>query len=126
MPLTIPKWNNRPTSVGMMARMETGRPFHLSRGVAMRAVTLNEVPAVPAMTEVAAPRPAAGEVLVKGAVSSATGFDLSGVSGRLDGMREHRFPLVVGMDFAGTVEAIGAGVEGFAAGDAVFGVALKP
>ncbi|MBT2415762.1 alcohol dehydrogenase catalytic domain-containing protein [Streptomyces sp. ISL-12] len=41
-------------------------------------------------------------------------------------MMEHRFPLVVGMDFAGTVEALGAGVDGFAIGDAVYGVAMKP
>ncbi len=92
----------------------------------MRALTLNEVPAAPAVAEVDAPAPGAGELLVKVAGSSVNGFDLSVASGRLEGMMEHRFPLVLGMDFAGTVEAVGEGVEGFAAGDAVFGVALKP
>ncbi|MDQ0578758.1 NADP-dependent oxidoreductase [Streptomyces rishiriensis] len=92
----------------------------------MRAVALNEVPSAPTVTEVATPRPEAGELLVKVAVSSVNGFDLSVTSGRLQGMMEHRFPLVVGMDFAGTVEALGEGVDGIAVGDAVFGVAMKP
>ncbi|MFF4835485.1 NADP-dependent oxidoreductase [Streptomyces sp. NPDC001315] len=92
----------------------------------MRAVALNEVPAAPAVAEVDAPRPEAGELLVKVAVSSVNGFDAATAAGYLQGMMEHRFPLVVGKDFAGTVEALGEGVEGFAVGDAVFGVVMKP
>ncbi|WP_435106997.1 NADP-dependent oxidoreductase [Nocardiopsis synnemataformans] len=92
----------------------------------MRAVTLNEVPSAPTVAEAQTPRPQTGELLVKVAASSVNGFDLSVLDGHLAGMMEHRFPLVVGMDFAGTVESLGEGVEGFAVGDAVFGVAMKP
>ncbi|MFF4357627.1 NADP-dependent oxidoreductase [Streptomyces sp. NPDC001604] len=92
----------------------------------MRAVTLSSVPATPAVTEVDAPRPEAGELLVKVAVSSVNGFDASTAAGYLQGMMEHRYPLVLGKDFAGTVEAVGEGVDGFAVGDAVFGVVTKP
>ncbi|MFI8952259.1 alcohol dehydrogenase catalytic domain-containing protein [Streptomyces sp. NPDC053750] len=92
----------------------------------MRALTVNEVPGAPAVADVERPRAEAGEVLVKVAASSVNGFDAATAAGYLQDMMEHRFPLVVGKDFAGTVEAVGEGAEGFAAGDAVFGVVMKP
>ncbi|MEV0353288.1 NADP-dependent oxidoreductase [Nonomuraea sp. NPDC050680] len=92
----------------------------------MRAVALSSVPASPAVTEVAAPRPEAGELLVKVTASSINGFDAATVAGYLQQMMEHRYPLIPGKDFAGTVEAVGEGAEGFAVGDRVFGVAMKP
>ncbi|RVX40802.1 NADPH:quinone reductase-like Zn-dependent oxidoreductase [Nonomuraea polychroma] len=92
----------------------------------MRAVTLAQVPGTPEVTEVEAPRPEAGELLVRVQASSVNGFDLGTAAGYLQGMMEHRFPLIPGKDFAGTVEAVGDGVEGFAVGDAVFGVVTKP
>jgi NADPH:quinone reductase-like Zn-dependent oxidoreductase len=93
---------------------------------AMRAATLGSVPATPAVTEVETPLPQTGELLVKVAAASVNGFDAATAAGYLQGMLEHRFPLVVGKDFAGTVEALGEGVDGFAVGDAVFGVVMKP
>ncbi|MFH8663240.1 NADP-dependent oxidoreductase [Streptomyces afghaniensis] len=92
----------------------------------MRAVALESVPSAPAVTEVDTPRPEAGELLVKVAAASLNGIDIATAAGYTQGFMEHRFPLVLGQDFAGTVEALGEGVEGFAAGDAVFGVVLKP
>ncbi|MBT2417334.1 NADP-dependent oxidoreductase [Streptomyces sp. ISL-22] len=91
----------------------------------MRAVTVAQVPGSPEVTEAKVPRPEAGEVLVKVAASSVNGFDLGTVAGYLRDMMEHRFPLILGKDFAGTVEAVGEGVEGFAVGDDVFGVDAK-
>jgi NADPH:quinone reductase-like Zn-dependent oxidoreductase len=41
------------------------------------------------------------------------------------GKMEHRFPAVLGKDFAGTVEAIGDGVTSVAVGDPVFGVLMR-
>ncbi|TYB60138.1 NADP-dependent oxidoreductase [Nonomuraea sp. PA05] len=92
----------------------------------MRAVTLNSVPQTPSVADVPTPQPEAGEVLVKVAASSINGFDAATAAGYLQGAMEHRFPLVVGKDFAGTVEALGEGVEGFTLGQAVFGVVMKP
>lgn len=92
----------------------------------MRAVTLDSVPASPSVTDVAEPRPEAGEVLVKVAASSINGFDAATAAGYLQQLMEHRFPLVPGKDFAGTVAAVGEGVDGLAVGDPVFGVVMKP
>ena len=39
---------------------------------------------------------------------------------------EHRYPVVLGKDFAGVVEALGEGASLFAPGDEVFGVVMKP
>jgi NADPH:quinone reductase-like Zn-dependent oxidoreductase len=91
----------------------------------MRAVALTQVPGALEVTEVDMPHPEAGELLVKVAASSVNGFDISTAAGYLQGMMEHRFPLIPGKDFAGTVEAVGEGVEGYAAGDAVFGAVAK-
>lgn len=92
----------------------------------MRAVTLESVPSAPAVNDVDAPRPAAGELLVKVAAASVNGIDLATAAGYTQAFMEHRFPLVLGQDFAGIVEELGEGVEGFAVGDAVFGVVMKP
>jgi NADPH:quinone reductase-like Zn-dependent oxidoreductase len=91
----------------------------------MKAVVVSEHGAQVEVTDVAKPEPAAGEVLVKVRASSINGFDLSVAGGHVVGMMEHRYPVVLGKDFAGTVEAVGEGVTRFAAGDTVFGVVTK-
>lgn len=91
----------------------------------MKAVVTAEQGAKPEVVEVPTPQPAAGEVLVKVQASSINGFDLSVAAGYVVGMMEHRFPVVLGKDFAGTVEALGEGVTRFAVGDKVFGVVTK-
>lgn len=92
----------------------------------MRAVVVAEQGAPVTLAEVATPRPEAGEVLVRVRASSLNGFDTAVAAGYLAGVLEHRYPLVLGKDFAGTVEAVGAGVARFGPGDAVFGVVTKP
>lgn len=75
----------------------------------MRAVVITEQGAKPELTELPTPRPGPGEVLVRVQASSVNGFDLSVAAGRLAGTMEHRFPVGLGKDFAGTVEAVGDG-----------------
>ncbi len=76
------------------------------------------------VTELEKPQVKPGHVLVKVAASSVNtidtkirslGEDLKPVSPDL--------PAVLGMDFAGTVEAVGEGVSGFVVGDEVYGCA---
>lgn len=92
----------------------------------MRAIAIAEFGAAPTLTDLPTPVPAAGEVLVRVQASSLNGFDAGVAAGRLRGLIEHRFPLIVGKDFAGTVAAIGEGVTRFTVDDPVFGVVMKP
>ncbi len=92
----------------------------------MKAIAITEPGATPALVDLPDPTPAAGEVLVRVEASSSNGFDLSVAHGRLVGMMEHRYPVVLGKDFAGTVEAVGPDVDSVTIGDRVFGVVMKP
>jgi NADPH2:quinone reductase len=92
----------------------------------MRAIVFHDFGASPTVADLPRPEPEAEEVLVRVRASSLNGFDAATVAGMLKGMMEHRFPVVLGKDFAGTVEAVGDQVTRFAPGDEVFGVVMKP
>lgn len=92
----------------------------------MRAVVLPEFGSAPALIDIDTPEPAVGEVRVRVRAAAVNGFDLAVVNGYVQGLMEHRFPVVLGKDFAGTVDAVGPGVRGYTVGDRVFGVVTKP
>ncbi|MFI5198851.1 MAG: NADP-dependent oxidoreductase [Candidatus Limnocylindrales bacterium] len=91
----------------------------------MRALAILDDGNPAAIRDVAKPEPGPGEVLVRVRAASINGFDIFVANGYLKGMMEHRFPVVIGKDFAGTVEARGEGLTEFAVGDRVFGVVTK-
>lgn len=92
----------------------------------MNAFVLPSFDEEPAVADIPTPEAGPGQVLVRVRAASVNGFDLSVASGRLGGMLEYDFPVVLGKDFAGTIEAVGSGVTGFAVGDRVFGVVSDP
>jgi NADPH:quinone reductase-like Zn-dependent oxidoreductase len=92
----------------------------------MKAFVLTSFDEQPAMADIPMPAAGPGQVLVRVHAASVNGIDLSIASGRLQGMLEYEFPVVLGKDFAGRIEALGAGVTGFAIGDRVFGVVSDP
>ena len=92
----------------------------------MRAIAIIDFGTPPVLTELPKPQPEPGEVLVHVRASSVNGFDGAVAAGMLKGMMEHRFPVVLGKDFAGVVEALGEGASSLAPGDEVFGVVMKP
>ena len=92
----------------------------------MRAVVLSEFGANPEVTDLETPEPGEGEVRVRVHAASVNGFDTAVANSYLKGMMEHRFPVVLGKDFAGTVDALGAGVIDYQVGQRVFGVVTKP
>jgi NADPH:quinone reductase-like Zn-dependent oxidoreductase len=87
----------------------------------MKAAILDHANASFRMTEIDKPVPRAGELLVR-LVASA----LNPLDGKIrEGAAAHAkqpLPAVLGIDGAGVVEAVGEGVAGFKAGDAVFGM----
>lgn len=92
----------------------------------MRAVVLPAFGSAPALREIELPAPREGEVRIRVRAASVNGFDIAVASGRLQGMMDHRFPVVLGRDFAGTIDAVGAAVTGWTPGDRVFGVVTRP
>ena len=91
----------------------------------MRAIVTEAAGASPMLRDVPEPEPGPGELLVRVRASSLNAVDLMTAQGGALGMIEHRFPVILGRDFAGTVEARGEGAERFAVGDEVFGVVSK-
>jgi NADPH:quinone reductase-like Zn-dependent oxidoreductase len=92
----------------------------------VRAFAVDEFGATGSIRELPIPEPGAGEVLVAVHAAGVNVMDPLYFAGVLKDYMEHRFPLVPGIDFAGVVERTGSGVDGFAAGDEVYGVSTKP
>jgi NADPH:quinone reductase-like Zn-dependent oxidoreductase len=90
----------------------------------MRAVITENYGSPPTVAEVPTPTAGPGQIRVKIRASSLNGFDTALTRGFFRGMMDHQFPIVLGKDFAGTVDQIGDDVTGFALGDEVFGVVM--
>src|SRR4051812_15711941 len=91
----------------------------------MRAITLDGFDTQPALRDLQAPTPAATEVLVRVQASSANPVDASIAAGLLRQMGvDYEFPAILGRDYAGLVEQVGAEVTRYAVGDEVFGFLL--
>lgn len=73
--------------------------------------------------EVETPEVKAGHVLVKIAASSVNTVDTMIRRMGKELPLSPELPAILGMDFAGTIEAVGEGVEGYSVGDEVYGCA---
>ena len=93
----------------------------------MRALHVPAAGAQPELGDLPNPTAAAGTVLVKVKAAGLNPVDLGIASGMMAGMLPHEYPLVLGRDAAGVVEAVGDDVEGVSVGDEVLGhVLLAP
>ena len=88
----------------------------------MRAFALDAFGQPGSIHEVPDPEPDEKEVRVRVAAASINPFDNAVLKGYLKDRVAHHFPLIPCGDFTGTIDALGAGVDGFAVGDSVFGV----
>ncbi len=89
----------------------------------MKAVRLHEFggPDVLKYEDAPRPEPGPGEVLIRVRASSVNPADWKIREGYFEKMIPHKLPLILGLDAAGTVEAVGQNVTEFQPGDEVFG-----
>lgn len=92
----------------------------------MKAFALDAFGEQGSVRDLPAPEPGEGQLRLRVAAAGLNPFDVAVMQGYVKDAMEHRFPLVLGMDASGTVDALGAGVEGYAVGDEVFGAVGKP
>jgi len=89
----------------------------------MKAIRFHEYgdPEVLRLDEVDLPTPSAGQVRVRVAATSFNGVDGNIRAGRMQGPMPMALPHVLGLDVAGTVDALGEGVGALREGDPVIG-----
>lgn len=87
----------------------------------MRAVVIPSSGAPAELSSVPVPAAGPGMVLVRVRAAGLNPLDNAIASGALAEMIPHEYPLTLGRDAAGVVEAVGEGVDGIVAGDRVVG-----
>jgi NADPH2:quinone reductase len=94
----------------------------------MKAMILERFGPPESMTwdEIATPSPAPGEVLIRIRAAGVNPVDWKIAEGGLERLFPCSFPLIPGWDAAGTIAALGEGVEGFSLGERVWSFCRKP
>lgn len=87
----------------------------------MRAIAITGFGADPEIMQLPAPEPGPREVFVRMRAAGYNPVDVKVADGAMRGMVPFTFPLILGTDGAGVVEATGAEVTAFKPGDEVFG-----
>jgi NADPH:quinone reductase-like Zn-dependent oxidoreductase len=87
----------------------------------VRAIAITGFGADPEIMQVPAPEPGPREVFVRMRAAGYNPVDVKVADGFMKGMVPFTFPLILGTDGAGVVEATGAEVTAFSPGDEVFG-----
>ena len=87
----------------------------------MRAITVSDYGASPQLTELPTPEPGPGQLMIKIQAASMNPMDRNIADGAFKDSMPARFPMVLGADVAGVVEALGDGATRFSPGDEVFG-----
>ncbi|MCK9925836.1 NADP-dependent oxidoreductase [Frankia sp. Mgl5] len=87
----------------------------------MRALNVPAAGGQPRLSDLPVPGPVEGTVLVRVKAAGLNAIDNALAAGMMAEMLPHVYPLVLGRDAAGVVEAVGAGVDHVAVGDEVIG-----
>jgi NADPH:quinone reductase len=92
----------------------------------VQAVAVSEYGASPALVEVPDPQPGPGQVLIKVRAAGMNPMDRSIANGVWASRFDATFPLIMGVDLAGVIEAAGENAARFVVGDEVFGQLVVP
>ncbi len=87
----------------------------------MKALVITDYDSAPALRDLPVPEVGPGQVRLRVKAAGLNKIDSMIASGMLKGQAEYRFPVVLGRDAAGIVDALGEGVEDVAVGDEVIG-----
>lgn len=90
----------------------------------MRALHVPAAGEQPQLSDLPVPEVTEGSVLIRVKAAGLNAFDNAVAAGMLAEMLPHEYPLVLGRDAAGVVEAVGSGVDHVAVGDEVIGHVL--
>ncbi|KAA2238581.1 NADP-dependent oxidoreductase [Chitinophaga agrisoli] len=88
----------------------------------MKAIAVSAFKAAPEVMDLPQPQLRPGTVLVRVAAAGINPFDWKLADGILDGHMPHQFPLIMGVEGAGTVMETGEGVTRFKKGDKIYGI----
>ncbi|WP_433563673.1 NADP-dependent oxidoreductase [Nocardia sp. CA-151230] len=92
----------------------------------MRAIVVREFGGRPEPADMPTPEAGPGQIQIKLEAAGVNPFDQRIIDGFLDGQLPHDFPLIPGIDGAGTITTVGAGVDDFEVGERVVGKFLIP
>ncbi|MEV4673398.1 NADP-dependent oxidoreductase [Actinomadura sp. NPDC049382] len=92
----------------------------------MRAIAVSEYGATPAPMNLPRPEPGPGEILVKLIAAGLNPMDWKIADGLLKDSVDASFPLILGQDGAGVVDAVGDGVTRLRHGEQVYGIFGAP
>jgi len=87
----------------------------------MQAIAVDEYGAEPRVMELPKPKPGPGQILIKILAAGMNPMDRLISDGEWKATMPGKFPLVLGADMAGVVEAVGENTTRFSSGDVVFG-----
>lgn len=87
----------------------------------MKAVTVDEYGAEPALTDVPEPQAGPGQVLIRVKAAGINPMDEMITAGNMQARMPGTFPMILGADLAGVIESAGNGSSKFSTGDVVFG-----
>jgi NADPH:quinone reductase-like Zn-dependent oxidoreductase len=116
-PSAVATSNSKPTQTTFAER------FHISpdQGESMRAYVVEHSEGAFTQVDLPRPSPSAGQVLVRVHASGVNPLDTKIRAGKAAHAKQP-LPAVLGLDMAGIVEEVGAGVTAFRTGDEVYGM----